>query len=140
MKRPKRVREPVAAAAQPLAGRRTRRGTAEVIIAATDAQNEFGQVLDRAAGDDVIVITRHNVPRAVMISVDRYRDLAREDTRMLDTLSAEFDELLRTMQEPDIAAAIERGFTATPEEMGRAALAAVARVRSRGRGSRTPRK
>ncbi len=101
---------------------------AEVEISATDAQNEFGRVLDRAAGDDVVVITRHGVPRAVLISVDRYRALTRRDTRALDTLSTEFDALLREMQRPDTAAGIGQGFRARPEDMGRAA---VRRSRSR---------
>lgn len=105
---------------------------AEVEISATDAQNEFGRVLDRAAGDDVVVITRHNVPRAVLISVDRYRALARGDTRVLDTLSAEFDALLREMQRPETTAGIARGFATSPEDMGRAALVAARRSRSRG--------
>ena len=111
--------------------RRPDGAVAEVEISATDAQNEFGRVLDRAAGDDVVVITRHSVPRAVLISIDRYRALARGDTRALDTLSAEFDALLREMQRPDTVSGIERGFRSSPEEMGRAAVAAVRRSRSR---------
>ena len=133
MKRAKRDRAQIEPGSATPASRRAMGDAAEVEISATDVQNEFGRVLDRAVGDDVVVITRHNVPRAVLMSVDRYRALARGDTRVLDTLSAQFDVLLREMQRPETSAGIERGFAATADEMGRAAVAALRRQRSRSR-------
>jgi prevent-host-death family protein len=102
-----------------------------VTVSSTEAQNEFGRVLDLAARDQVVVITRHNAPRAVLISADRFRALAGAEAVMLDTLTNEFDALLARMQTPEVRAGTERGFRTTPEQMGRAAVAAARRDRGR---------
>ena len=39
-------------------------------VTATEAQNEFGRVFDSAVRDQVVVITKHNTPRVVLL-VDR---------------------------------------------------------------------
>jgi len=103
----------------------TPRGDAErITVTATEAQNEFGRVLDQAARDQDVVITRHNVPRAVLLSVGRYRELVGAEATILNTLTEEFDALLARMQTPEVRAGTERGFQAPPEVMGRAAEAA----------------
>jgi antitoxin Phd len=109
-------------------GRRARLNGQETIsITATEAQNEFGRLLDSVAQDRVVVITRHNTPRAVLMSVDRYDALAGADAAVLDTLTAEFDALFDRMQTPEADAAMDRAFYASPEELGRAAAAAARR-------------
>jgi len=106
--------------------------TGALTVTATEAQNEFGRILDRATHDEVVVITRHHAPRAVLLSIGRYRELAGAEATMLDTLTAEFDALLARMQTPTVRAGTERGFRATPEQMGRAAVkAAATRARKR---------
>ena len=40
-------------------------------VAATDAKNEFGSVLEAAVQDGAVVITKHDTPKAVLVSVDR---------------------------------------------------------------------
>jgi prevent-host-death family protein len=109
-------------------GRRVRTGRQETIsVTATEAQNEFGRLLDSVAQDRVVVITRHNTPRAVLMSVDRFDALTGSDAAVLDTLSAEFDALFDRMQTPEANAAMDRAFYASPEELGRAAAAAARR-------------
>ncbi|HEV2641393.1 MAG TPA: type II toxin-antitoxin system Phd/YefM family antitoxin, partial [Candidatus Elarobacter sp.] len=100
-----------------------------ITITATDAQNEFGRVLDLAARDQVVIITRHDTPRAVLISTDRFRALAGAEAVMLDSLAEEFDALLERMQTPQVRAGTARGFKTTPREMGRAAVRAARRDR-----------
>lgn len=101
-------------------------------VTATEAQNEFGRVLEHAIRDEVVVITRHNVARAVLISVERYLDLASTESTMLNTLTDEFDTMFERMQTPVARAATQRGFNATTKAMGDAAVRLTARKRKTG--------
>ena len=96
-------------------------------VSATDAQNEFGRVLDQASRNEVVVITRHSVPRAVLLSVDKYKELVGAQAARLGELTAEFDALLAEMQSPAVKAGMARGFQTTPKQMGKAAVAAARR-------------
>jgi prevent-host-death family protein len=92
-----------------------------VTLPSSSVQNEFGRILDQARDHD-IVVTRHDVPRAVLVSAQRYRELVGREAVVLETLQAQFDALYERMQTPDVRAGTVRGFRATPAEMGRAAL------------------
>ena len=101
-------------------------------IRSTEAQNEFGRVLDQAAADEDIAITRHNVVRAVLVSAARYRQLVGEaGEASLDALGARFDELYASMQTAKVREATARGINATPKAMGRAAVATAKRTARR---------
>lgn len=100
-------------------------------IPSTEAQNEFGRVLDQAAADQDIAITRHNVVRAVLVSAARYRQLVRRETTGLEALTSRFDDLYATMQTAEVREATAQAVRAAPEEMGRAAVAAARRARGR---------
>jgi len=101
----------------------SRRGEV-VTMTSTEAQNGFGRMLDTVARDGTVLIKKHNVTQAVVMSVDRYEALTKADAPDLDALTAEFDEMLARMQTPEAEAAMLRAFRASPEELGRAALAA----------------
>ncbi|CAN5853763.1 hypothetical protein BH11GEM2_BH11GEM2_35680 [soil metagenome] len=103
-------------------------GTPALVVTATEAQNEFGRILDQAGRDQDIVITRHNIPRAVLVSVGRYRELGGVGGATLNSLSDEFDALLARMQEPSVREGTIRGFKSTPAEMGEAAHVAARRA------------
>ncbi len=103
-----------------------------ITVTATEAQNEFGRVFDSALRDTVVVITRHNAPRAVLMSIDRYNALVGAEAAALDTLTEEFDALITRMQSPAARAAMEAAFNASPRELGKAAVAA-AKSRARDR-------
>lgn len=106
-------------------GRRIPGGRGESIsMTATEAQNEFGRLLDSVAHDRVIVITRHNTPRAVLMSIEKFDALAGAEAAMLDTLTDEFDALLAKMQTPEVRAATRRAFDASPDELRSAAMEA----------------
>ena len=77
-----------------------------------------------------MVITKHDTPKAVLISVDNFNDLSHADDARIDTLTAEFDALLSRMQTPSARAAMKAAFNASPKELGRAAVVA---ARKRGR-------
>jgi prevent-host-death family protein len=117
-----------AAAPQPTLAHNVQ-NTGVLTLPSTEVQNEFGRVLDQAARNQDIVITRHSVPRAVLVSADRYRDLVGRDALVLESLHGQLDELYASMQTPEVEVATERGFNATPQEMGRAAVEAVRSAR-----------
>lgn len=98
-----------------------------ISVTATQAQNEFGRMLDAVAQDHVVVITKHNTPRASNLSIARFEALSRADETVLDALTGEFDALLERMQTPEARAAMRRAFAASPEELGQAAVAAAER-------------
>ncbi len=91
---------------------------------ATDAKNEFGRVLDTAVEKGAVAITRRDAPRAVLLSIDEFDALVSAGERTLDTLTAEFDQLLARMQTPKVRRAMAAAFDATPARLGGAAVAA----------------
>ncbi|MFY9726032.1 MAG: type II toxin-antitoxin system prevent-host-death family antitoxin [Bryobacteraceae bacterium] len=115
-----RLRRPVPAA--PRGPDRERPQT--VSVSATTAKNEFASVLEKAILGRTVVITKHDTPKAVLISVDEFDALASAHRVALGSLSAEFDRLLAGMQRPAARVAMQAAFEASPKELGRAALAA----------------
>ncbi|MBI1735684.1 MAG: type II toxin-antitoxin system Phd/YefM family antitoxin [Candidatus Rokubacteria bacterium] len=91
---------------------------------ATEAKNEFGRALDIVNGGGVVVITKRDAPKAVLVSVEEFNALARTAERTLDTLSNEFDAMLARMQTRQARAGMKAAFDASPERLGRAAVAA----------------
>jgi antitoxin Phd len=98
-----------------------------VTMTATEAQNSFGRVLDEVARNGTVLITKHNVTRAVVISADRYEALTQNEAPSLDLLTAEFDDMLARMQAPGAREGMQAAFDASPDELGRAAAAVAAR-------------
>lgn len=94
----------------------------EVSVTATQAKKEFGAILEKAIQGGVVVITKHDAPKAVMISIDEF--LARSPESKINSLSAEFDALLARMQRPGARAAMQAAFDASPTQLGKAARAA----------------
>lgn len=91
---------------------------------ATEAKNEFGRLLERAIQGDSIVITKHDAPKAVLISIDEYNALRKIPDAQLAALNTEFDAIFERMQTPQARAAVEDLFNSTPAELGKAAVAA----------------
>jgi antitoxin Phd len=98
-------------------------------VTATQAKNEFAQLLESSMNAPVY-ITKHEKPKAVLLSFERYLELSRSGRRRLDSLSEEFDALYQKMQQPESRQRMRAAFEASPEELGRAAVAA-ARKRSK---------
>ena len=113
-----------------LAALRHRRGErAETAsVTATEAKKEFGRVLETVIRGAVVVITKHDAPKAVLMSVDEFDAISRAGEGKLDTLSHQFDELLARMQTSKARAGMKAAFDASPKRLGKAAIA-VARKR-----------
>ena len=104
--------------------------TKTVTATATEAKNEFGRLLDTVMQGSAVVITKHDAPRAVLMSMEAFTALSQAGERRLDHLSEEFDDLLARQQTPKAKAGLRAAFAASPRQMGKAAVAA---ARSRGR-------
>jgi prevent-host-death family protein len=99
-------------------------------VAATRLKNEFGSVLEQAVRGGAVAITRHDTPRAVLVSYDEFQSLIKARSSSLSDLSAEYDVMLARMQTPKAKKGMEAAFSATPGALGRAAVRA-ARKRPR---------
>lgn len=99
-------------------------------VAATRFKNEFGAVFEQAALSGAVAITKHNTPKAVLLSVAEFEALTTAREPALDELTERFDELLQRMQQPKAKAALAEAFDAAPAQLGRAAVKS-ARARPR---------
>ena len=98
-------------------------------VSASEAKSEFGRVLEMAIQGEAVVITKHDAPRAVLISVENFNALSGAAQTKLDTLSREFDALLAGMQTSKARRGMKAAFAASGTRLGKAAVAA---ARSRG--------
>ena len=94
-------------------------------IPATRFKNEFASMFEKAALGEPIAITKHDTPKAVLISYGEFQALMRARSAGLGELEAEFDALLAGMQAPKSKAAMAAAFDAPPAKVGRAAMKAV---------------
>ena len=97
-------------------------------VAATRFKNEFGSIFQQASVEGAVAITKHNTPRAVLLSYAEFQALT-SSSPVLDELTDEFDTLLERMQAPTAKAGMTAAFDASPEELGRAAVQAAHRAR-----------
>lgn len=98
-------------------------------VAATQAKNAFGELLDRVAASGAVAITRHDMPKAVLVSFEEFESLSRARSETLDALTTRFEDLLERMQSPAARQGMEAAFNAPPSTLGRAAAAAAKRRR-----------
>ena len=92
-------------------------------ITATELKNTTADVFEQVAARRAVAITRHDKPRAVLLSVEQYEALTgQQNPDLLEKLHEEYRGLLDRMQGPEQRAAAERAFNATPEELGEAAV------------------
>lgn len=114
-----------------MAGRTYRKRSGEWVempeVSATQAKNAFGEVLDRLATVGAIAITRHDKPKAVLLSQEEFESWRSERSEILDELTARFDGLLEVMQTPAARHGMKAAFDASPAELGRAAVDAARR-------------
>lgn len=96
----------------------------KISYTATEAKNEFGRLLEQAIQGTTVLITKHNSPRAVLISIDHFQTLQEAPQAKLNTLTEQFDTLLERMQSPKARRSMTAAFRADSKQMGKAAVAA----------------
>src|SRR5213080_2666691 len=94
------------------------------LVTATEAKNKFGLLLERAMQGGVVVITKHDAPKAVLISMDEYTTLASAPEARINTLRAGVESLLMRSQRPGARNAMQAAFHASPKQLGKAAVLA----------------
>ncbi len=102
-----------------------------LFVSATEARNEFAGVLEKALVKGPVVIEKQSAPKAVLIAIDELDAMLGHPSRPLDALTAEFDSLLARMQTPGSRKGMKAAFDASPEALGRAALAGAKRARAK---------
>lgn len=93
-------------------------------VAASRFKNEFGAVFEQAALGGAVAITKHDAPKAVLLSYAEFESLMASRSPALGDLSLQFDELLQQMQTPKAKAGMAAAFDASPAQLGRAAVKA----------------
>jgi prevent-host-death family protein len=93
-------------------------------VPASRFKNQFGAVFEQAALDGAVAITKHDTPKAVLLSVAEFEALTKAREPALDDLSEQFDELLERLQQPKAKAALASAFDASPAQLGRSAVKA----------------
>ena len=97
-------------------------------VSATALKNTTADVLDRVNREGALAITRHDKPQAILLSYEEYlAHTGQGDDSWLGELREECQTMLEEMQSPEQKAAAERAFNASPEELGKAAVAAAKR-------------
>lgn len=100
---------------------------APVTVTATEAKTRFGPLLEAAIAGGSVIITKHDTPKAVLLSMAEFEALGGTRPPDLHALSAEFDGLLARLQTPASRKALKSAFAAPPKALGR--LAATRRRR-----------
>jgi len=100
-------------------------------VPASRAKNEFGTLFEQAALGGAIAITKHDAPKAVLLSIAEFESLVKSRSPSLDDLSAKFDALLQRMQTPQARAGMAAAFNASPAELGRVAVTAARPAKKR---------
>jgi prevent-host-death family protein len=110
-------------------------------IAATEIAKQMQDVNDKVSRHGAAVITKHDKPVMVLMTVEHYKKLAAQATPDLDTLTREFDAMVATMQDKGFSAKALAAFNASPAELGRAAVEGARRSRpGRVKPAASPRK
>jgi antitoxin Phd len=111
-------------------------------VPATRFKNELSAMLEQTAKGGAVAITKHDAPKAVLISYEEFRALMEARSPSLGALEAEFDALLDRMQSPAARKAMAGAFDADPLAIGRAARNAATpkriAARARKRSSKRP--
>lgn len=103
------------------------RETGALSVTATDAKNRFGPLLETAIRGRSIVITKHDTPKAVLMSMAEFESLSRVRDRRLRVLDDEFDAMLTGMQTAKSRGAMKAAFDASPRDLGKMAASAARR-------------
>jgi antitoxin Phd len=97
-------------------------------IPATQLKNELGSVIEKAMKGGAVAITRHDMPRVVLVSYDEFQAMAQARQPNLAALGDEFDRLVQDMQTPRARKGVTDAFDASPAALGKAAVQVASRA------------
>ncbi|MBN8247093.1 MAG: type II toxin-antitoxin system Phd/YefM family antitoxin [Verrucomicrobia bacterium] len=99
------------------------------VVTATELKNSTAEVIEQVVARRAVAITRHDKPRAVLLSIEEYESLTRQEPDYFAGLMQTYRGMLDRMQGPEQRAAADRLFQATPDELGSAAVWAAQKAR-----------
>lgn len=94
------------------------------VLPATRAKSSFSKVLQDVEKGARVVVTKHDSPRAVVVSYKDYEALRAQTERALDRMRSRFGTLVAEMQGPAFERGTDALFGSTPEELGQTAVQA----------------
>ena len=97
--------------------------TTALTVTATEAKTRFGPLLETAIRGGAVIITKHDTPKAVLLSMAEFEALGGSRQPDLKALRNQFDGLLARLQTPASRSALKSAFDASPKELGRLAVA-----------------
>lgn len=92
-------------------------------VSATQLASGMQSVTSTVMARGAVVITRHEQPSMVLMSVERYLNLEQAAAPDLDALTDRFDAMFARMQGEAAAQAMADAFAMSPAELGDAAVA-----------------
>ena len=93
-------------------------------VSATQLVSGMQKVTSAVMTHGAVVVTRHDEPAMVLMSIDRYLALELAAEPDLDALTKQFDDMFARMQGDEAAQAMESAFAMSPAELGKAAVRA----------------
>jgi prevent-host-death family protein len=93
-------------------------------VTITDFKERARELVNSVAESGPVAILRHKSADAVLISASAFAEYVNLKRERLDFLARRYDELVASMQSPEAAAGVDALFSATPDDLGSAAVAA----------------
>lgn len=90
-------------------------------ITASDLKNKFSEVA-RLTAREPVAVTRHKRREFVVLTAAQYEELQQSRRAPLDSLAAEFDQLVAKMNTPQARRATASLFAASGKALGKAAM------------------
>jgi prevent-host-death family protein len=94
----------------------------------TEFKERAREVIDLVVDHKAVAILRHKTPEAVLISAKDYVEFMQLRRERLNLLTQRYDQMVARMQTPEATAGVDALFNATPEDLGRVAVAAAKRA------------
>ncbi|WP_076999591.1 hypothetical protein [Variovorax sp. KK3] len=95
-------------------------------FSATKLASGMQAVASTVMARGAVVITRHERPAMVLLSVERYLEMEQASEPNLEALTHDFDAMFARMQGDGAAQAMADAFAMEPAELGKAAVAQAA--------------
>ena len=95
-------------------------------IASSVLLAKFHSTTAAVAKHGAMLVTRHDQPSLVLVSLERYREWEQASSPSLDALASEFDEMYSAMQTQGAADRMANAFAMSPSTLGHTAAAAAA--------------
>jgi len=93
-------------------------------VSATRLVAGMQKVTSAVLSEGAVVVTRHDEPTMVLMSIDRYLKLKQAAEPDLEGLTRRFDDMFARMQAPRAAESMADALAMTPAELGQAAVLA----------------